>query len=623
MNENLELQLKTLPSEPGVYRDYDKNGQLLYVGKAKNLKKRVLSYFNKNQNGYRTRIMVSKIVRLETTVVNSEYDALLLENNLIKEHQPFYNVMLKDDKTYPWICIKNENFPRIFMTRNVIKDGSEYYGPYAKVRPAKILLETIKNLYKIRSCNLDLSPKKIEDGKYKVCLEYHIKNCKGPCEGLESLESYDEKIDAIRGIIKGDFRKARKYLEDEMFRFAANLEFEAAQNVKERLEFLEDYQARNTVVNPNIDDVDVFGMTSDETAAYVNFFKIRNGNIVQSFTTEIKKILEETDEEILEEALVEIRQKFSSESKEILLPFHLNIEIPNIKLIVPKVGDKKRIVELSEKNAKEYRLEKLKQVQIVDPERHTNRIMAEMQKLLRMPVEPRHIEGFDNSNIQGSNPVSACVVFKDGKPSKSDYRIFHVKTVEGPNDFATMEEVIYRRYKRMLDEGENLPQLILIDGGKGQLSSAVKSLKLLGLYGKITVVGIAKRLEEIFFPEDPIPLYLDKKSETLKILQRVRDEAHRFGVKHHRTRRTNNTIKSELEEIPGVGEKTIELLLKKLKSVRSKEMVFNKLKYNDGENPFWEVTRDYRQHDEEPVNEKVFRIDAISGTVTEIKVVSY
>lgn len=568
MNSNLELQLKTLPSEPGVYRYYDRNGQLLYVGKAKNLKKRVLSYFNKNQNGYRTRIMVSKIVRLETTVVNSEYDALLLENNLIKEHQPFYNVMLKDDKTYPWICIKNENFPRVFLTRTIIKDGSEYYGPYAKVRPAKILLETIKNLYKIRSCNLDLSPKKIEDGKYKVCLEYHIKNCKGPCENLESKESYDEKIDAIRGIIKGDFRKARKYLEDEMFRFAANLEFEAAQTVKERLDFLDDYQARNTVVNPNIDDVDVFGMTSDETAAYVNFFKIRNGNIVQSFTTEIKKVLEETDEEILEEALIEIRQKFASESKEILLPFHLNIEIPNIKLIVPKVGDKKRIVELSEKNAKEYRLEKLKQVQIVDPERHTNRIMAEMQKLLRMPVEPRHIEGFDNSNIQGSNPVSACVVFKDGKPSKSDYRIFHVKTVEGPNDFATMEEVIYRRYKRMLDEGENLPQLILIDGGKGQLSSAVKSLKLLGLYGKITIVGIAKRLEEIFFPEDPIPLYLDKKSETLKILQRVRDEAHRFGVKHHRTRRTNNTIKSELEEIPGVGEKTIELLLKKLKSVK-------------------------------------------------------
>lgn len=568
MNPSLELQLKTLPSEPGVYRYYDKNEQLLYVGKAKNLKKRVLSYFNKNLSGYRIKIMVGKIQRLETTIVNSEYDALLLENNLIKEHQPFYNVMLKDDKTYPWICIKNEDFPRIFLTRNVIKDGSEYYGPYAKVRPAKILLDTIKHIYKLRTCNLNLSPNKIADGKYKVCLEYHIKNCEGPCEDLESKEDYDEKIDAIRGMIKGEFRKAKDYLVNQMMKLASNLQFEEAQIIKERLDILEDYQAKNTVVNPNIDDVDVFGMVSDETAAYVNFFKIRNGNIIQSFTTEIKKILEEADEDIMEEALIEIRQKFSSNSKEVLLPFHLSVEIPNVKLIVPKVGDKKRIVELSEKNAKEYRLEKLKQVQIVDPERHTNRIMAEMQKLLRMPVEPRHIEGFDNSNIQGTNPVSACVVFKDGRPSKADYRIFHPKTVEGPNDFATMEEVIYRRYKRMVDEGEDLPQLILIDGGKGQLSSAVKSLKLLGLYGKITIVGIAKRLEEIFFPEDPIPLYLDKKSETLKILQRVRDEAHRFGVKHHRTRRKNSTIKSELEEIPGVGEKTIELLLSKLKSVK-------------------------------------------------------
>ena len=568
MNPNLELQLKTLPSEPGVYRYYDKNDQLLYVGKAKHLKKRVLSYFNKNQNGYRTRIMVSKIHRLETTVVNSEYDALLLENNLIKAHQPFYNVMLKDDKSYPWICIKNEDFPRIFLTRTKIKDGSEYYGPYAKVRPARILLDTIKSLYKIRTCNLNLAPEKIAEGKYRVCLEYHIKNCNGPCEALESKEDYDEKVEAIRGIIKGDFRFAKKYLEERMYRFASNLEFEKAQMIKQNIESLDDYQAKHTVVNPTIDDVDVFGMTSDETAAYVNYFKIRNGSVVQSFTTEIKKILEETDEDILEEALVEIRQKFDSTSKEILIPFHLGIEIPNVKLIVPKVGDKKRIVELSEKNAKEYRLEKLKQVQIIDPERHTNRIMSEMQRILRMPVEPRHIEGFDNSNIQGTNPVSACVVFKDGKPSKADYRIFHPKTVEGPNDFATMEEVIYRRYRRLLDEGEPLPQLILIDGGKGQLSSAVKSLKLLGLYGKITIIGIAKRLEEIYFPEDSIPLYIDKKAETLKILQRVRDEAHRFGVKHHRTRRKNSTIKSELEEIPGIGEKTIELLLSKLKSVK-------------------------------------------------------
>ena len=568
MNPNLELQLKTLPSEPGVYRYYDKDDQLLYVGKAKHLNKRVLSYFNKNQNGYRTRIMVSKIHRLETTVVNSEYDALLLENNLIKAHQPFYNVMLKDDKTYPWICIKNEDFPRIFLTRTKIKDGSEYFGPYAKVKPARVLLDTIKNLYKIRTCNLNLAPAKIAEGKYRVCLEYHIKNCNGPCEDLESKEDYDEKVEAIRGIIKGDFRFAKKYLEERMFRFASNLEFEKAQMVKNNIESLENYQEKHTVVNPSIDDVDVFGMTSDETAAYVNYFKIRNGSIVQSFTTEIKKVLEETDEDMLEEALVEIRQKFDSTSREILIPFHLGLEIPNVKLIVPKVGDKKRIVELSEKNAKEYRLEKLKQVQIIDPERHTKRIMAEMQKLLRMPVEPRHIEGFDNSNIQGTNPVSACVVFKDGKPSKADYRIFHPKTVVGPDDFKTMEEVIYRRYRRLIDEGEPLPQLILIDGGKGQLSSAVKSLKLLGLYGKITIIGIAKRLEEIYFPEDSIPLYIDKKAETLKILQRVRDEAHRFGVKHHRTRRTNSTIKSELEQIPGVGPKSIEMLLTKLKSVK-------------------------------------------------------
>lgn len=557
-----------MPSEPGVYRYYDKKGDILYVGKAKNLKNRVLSYFNKSQIGYKTRMMVSKIVRLETTVVNSEYDALLLENNLIKEYQPFYNILLKDDKSYPWICIKKEPFPRIFLTRNVIKDGSEYYGPYAKVKQAKTLIEVIKNIYKLRTCSLNLAPEKIKEGKYKVCLEYHIKNCAGPCEGLESEEEYAQKLNAIRGIIKGEFKAAREYLEAEMYNYAAKLEFENAQQSKEKLQILENYQTHTTIVSSNINDVDVFGIISDEAAAYVNYFKIKNGSIIQSYTTEIKKMLDETDEEILEEALIEIRNKFNSTSTEIFLPFHLNIEIPHVKLIVPKLGDKKRIVELSEKNAMEYRVEKLKQVQIVDPERHTNRIMAEMKKLLRLPEEPRHIEGFDNSNIQGTNPVSACVVFKDGKPSKADYRIFHVKTVEGPNDFATMEEVIYRRYSRLLDEGEPLPQLILIDGGKGQLSSAVKSLKLLGLYGKISIIGIAKRLEEIFFPEDPVPLYLDKKSETLKVLQRVRDESHRFGVKHHRTRRKNSTIKSELEEIPGVGEKTIQQLLSKLKSVK-------------------------------------------------------
>ena len=568
MQVDLELQLKILPSDPGVYRYYDKKGGLLYVGKAKNLKKRVSSYFNKNQVGYRTRLMVSKIERIETTVVNSEYDALLLENNLIKEHQPFYNILLKDDKSYPWICIKKEPFPRIFLTRNLVKDGSEYYGPYAKVRQAKALIDVIKNLYKLRTCNLNLSQGKINEGKYKVCLEYHIKNCEGACEGLETEENYTEKIDAIRGIIKGDFRKAKQYLEEEMYRYAGKLEFENAQMSKEKLQILENYQTHTTIINPNIDDVDVFGMVSDDETAYVNYFKIKNGSIVQSYTTEVRKMLEESDEEILEEVLIEIRRKFDSRSVEIFLPFHLNIEIPSVKLIVPKVGDKKRIVELSEKNANEYRIEKLKQVQILDPERHTDRIMAEMKRILHLPEEPRHIEGFDNSNIQGTNPVSACVVFKNGKPSKEDYRIFHPKSVEGPNDFATMEEVIYRRYKRILDEGAPLPQLILIDGGKGQLSSAIKTLKLLGLYGKISIISIAEKLEEIFFPNDSIPLYLDKKSETLKILQRVRDEAHRFGVKHHRTRRKNSALKSELEEIPGVGKKTIELLLSKLKSVK-------------------------------------------------------
>lgn len=568
MNSELELQLKTLPNSPGVYRYYDKDNTLLYVGKAKNLKNRVLSYFNKNQSGYKTRIMVKKIHKLEITIVPSEYDALLLENNLIKEFQPFYNVMMKDDKTFPWICIKNEKFPRVFMTRKKIKDGSEYYGPYAKVAPARVLLETIKNIYKIRSCSLDLSPEKIEKGKYKVCLEYHIKNCEGACEGLETEEEYNKNIKSIRAIIKGDFKLAKDYLVEEMMHFAGKLEFEKAQQIKEKLELLNDYQEKHTVVSPVIDDVDVFGMVSDEDAVYVNYFKIRNGNIIQSYTTEIKKVLEETDEDIFEEALIEIRKKFDSTSKEILLPFHLSVEIPNVKVLVPKVGDKKRIVDLSERNAKEYRVEKLKKIQIVDPDRHTNRIMVEMKHLLCLPEEPRHIEGFDNSNIQGTNPVSACVVFKNGKPSKEDYRIFHPKTVEGPNDFATMEEVIYRRYKSILEKGEKLPQLILIDGGKGQLSSAVKSLKLLGIYGKVSIIGIAKRLEEIYFPEDPIPLYLDKKSETLKILQQVRDESHRFGVKHHRIRRKNATIQSELEEIPGIGKKSVELLLKKLKSVK-------------------------------------------------------
>ncbi|MDL1914205.1 MAG: excinuclease ABC subunit UvrC [Bergeyella sp.] len=567
MDSSLELQLKSLPSDPGVYRYYDKDDRLLYVGKAKNLRKRVLAYFNKNLTNGKTKTLVSKIRRLETTVVNSEYDALLLESNLIKEYQPFYNILLKDDKSFPYICIKKENFPRIFLTRKVTRDGSEYFGPYTKIQPARVLLETIKNIYKIRTCNLGL-PGRVGGGKYRVCLEYHIKNCEGPCEGPESKEDYDKKIGIIRGILKGDFKLAKGYLTEEMMAHAKNLEYEKAQITKEKIESIEEYQSTYTVANPGIDEVDVFGMVSDDTAAYINFFKIRKGNIIQSFTTEVKKILEESDEEILERALIEIREKFGSRSKTVFLPFYLGVEIPELKIFVPKIGDKRRIVELSEKNAKEYRIEKLRQIQIQDPDRHIHRVMSEMRNLLRMPVEPRYIEGFDNSNLQGAHPVSACVVFRDGKPSKPDYRIFYPKTVEGSNDFATMEEVIFRRYKRLLEEKKPLPQLILIDGGKGQLSSAVKSLKELGIYGKITVIGIAKRLEEIFFPEDTVPLYLDKRSETLKILQQVRDEAHRFGVKHHRGRRKRSTIASELDSIEGIGPKTVAQLLLRLKSVK-------------------------------------------------------
>lgn len=565
---HLELQLQTLPELPGVYRYYDKDGTLLYVGKAKNLKKRVTSYFTKNQMAYRTRVMITRIHTIETTLANSEYDALLLENSLIKEHQPRFNIQLKDDKSYPYICIKSEDFPRIFMTRKKIPDGSEYFGPYAKVKPAKILLDTLKNIYKIRSCNLNLNPTEIQKAKYKVCLEYHIKNCLAPCEGLESEQQYLQKIEDIRDILKGDFKTPRKHLEKMMIEHAEKLEFEKAHWAKIRLQALDDYQAKSTVVNPQIDHVDVFGIYDDETAAYVNYFKLRKGSIVQSYTTEIRKIFDETKEQILERAIIQIRNQFDSSSKEIFLPFHIQIEIPNVTISIPKIGDKKRILQLSEKNAREYRLEKLKQIQILDPERHTKRLMSEMKKTLNLPQEPRLIEGFDNSNIQGTNPVGACVVFRDGKPSKKDYRIFHINTVEGPDDFATMEEVIYRRYRRKIDQGEELPQLILIDGGKGQLSSALKSLKKLGLYGQISIISIAKKLEEIFFPNDPIPLYLDKRSETLKILQQVRDEAHRFGLHHHRIRRKNNTLKSELDHIPGIGPKTIQTLLQNLKSVK-------------------------------------------------------
>ena len=568
MNENVKLKLASLPETPGVYQYYNKNGDLLYVGKAKNLKRRVNSYFNKTHDSKRLRVLVSNIDNIETINVNTEYDALLLENNLIKEHQPRYNILLKDDKTYPWICIKNERFPRIFSTRNVIKDGSEYYGPYSSVKMMKILLGLIKELYQIRTCTYDLSEKNIEGDKYKVCLEYHIGNCQGPCEGYQSEEDYNAQISAIRSIIKGEFSEAKSYLNDKMLHFASNLEFEKAQMIKDKLDTLLKYQARTTIVSPTITNVDVFSITSDAEYAYINFMKIQHGAIVQSHTEEWKKKLEETDEDLLERAIVDFSERFNLDSKEIYVPFEISLEIPNRRITVPKIGDKKHIIDLSIKNTKIYRLEQLKQTKIVDPDRHTNRIMNQMKNDLRLPVEPRHIEGFDNSNIQGTNPVSACVVFKDGKPSKKDYRIFNVQTVEGPNDFATMEEVIYRRYSRVLAEGEPLPQLILIDGGKGQLSSALKSIDRLGLRGKVSIIGIAKRLEEIYYPGDPYPLYLDKTSETLKVLQHVRDESHRFGITRHRNRRSKNAFKSELDDIPGIGPQTIKELLTIFKSVQ-------------------------------------------------------
>ncbi len=568
MQENLKLIIQTLPNSPGVYQYYDKNGKILYIGKAKNLKKRVSSYFTKTHDSGKTRILVKKIADIKTIKVDTEFDALLLENNLIKKYLPKYNVMLRDDKTYPWICIKNEAFPRVFKTRKIIKDGSEYFGPYASVGILNALLELVREIYPLRTCNYDLSPKNIEAGKFKVCLEYHIGNCLGPCEGFQSEENYDKNIQAVREIIKGNYNDAIRYMTDLMQDFAAKLDFETAQSIKEKIDLVKNYQAKSTVVSPTIGNVDVFSIISDETSAYVNFLRVNNGAIIQSHTLELKKKLDETNEELLEEAIVEILERFGRYPKEIFLSIPLELEIPDMKISVPQIGDKKRLVELSERNAKYYRLEQLKQIKIVDPDRHTNRIMAQMKKDLRMPVEPRHIEGFDNSNIQGTHPVSACVVFKDGKPSKKDYRIFNVKTVEGPDDFATMEEVIYRRYKRVLEEEGELPQLILIDGGKGQLSAALKSIDKLGLRGKVTVIGIAKKLEEIFFPGDSIPLYLDKTSETLKVLQHVRNESHRFGISKHRNRRSKSSFNSELEGIPGVGEKTIQELLSKFKSVK-------------------------------------------------------
>jgi len=563
---DLEIQLKTLPNSPGVYQYYDKKDKLLYVGKAKNLKKRVSSYFNKKHDNARTHMLVKKIVTIKHIVVNSETDALLLENNMIKNYQPKYNVMLKDDKSYPWICIKNERFPRVFPTRRLIKDGSEYFGPYTSMKTVHTLLDLIKGLYPLRTCNYDLSKEKIESGKYKVCLEYHLGNCLGPCEDKISAKTYHDNIDAIRDIVKGNFKDSLHRFRSQMKTHAEAMEFEDAQRIKEKIDILEGYQAKSTVVNPSINNVDVFSIVSDEGYGYVNFLQLSHGAIIRSHTLELKKKLDESDAELLAIGIIEIRQRFNSQSSEIYVPFKLDLG-DGIRVTVPKLGDKKRIVELSERNAKYFRMERFKQTKIIDPDRHVNRLMAQMKADLRLSVEPRHIECFDNSNIQGTNPVAACVVFKDGKPSKKDYRKFNIKTVTGPDDFASMEEVVFRRYRRLLNEDEPLPQLIIVDGGKGQLSSGVKALEALGLRGKIAIIGIAKRLEELFYPGDSIPLYLDKKSETLKVIQQLRNEAHRFGITFHRNKRSNAAITTELETISGIGEKTVVDLLRHFRSV--------------------------------------------------------
>lgn len=569
LSQHLQTLLKSLPEKPGVYQYYDADGKILYVGKAKSLKKRVYSYFSKDHyDSGKTRVLVSKIVDIRTIVVDTELDALLLENNLIKKYQPRYNVALKDDKTYPWICIKNERFPRVFPTRKVIKDGSEYFGPYPSGKVMHTLLDLVKSLYPRRTCNLALEPIAINNGKFKVCLEYHIKNCLGPCEGFQSETEYMQTIQEIRQIIKGDIGNLISMVKNKMLEESAAYRFEEAQKLKERLELLEKFKSKSTIVNPSISNVDVFSIQTDEKNAYVNYLRVLDGSIIQGHTIELRKRLDEPAGELLSIAIGEMRQRFSSNAREIIVPFLPDLEDDFLTLTVPQRGDKKQLLDLSARNVLNYIREKNKQLELVDPERHSKRILEQLRKDLRMPELPRHIECFDNSNFQGAYPVSAMVCFKDGRPSKKDYRHFNVKTVVGPDDFATMEEVITRRYGRLLEENGEFPQLIIIDGGKGQLGAALGALDKLGLRGKISIIGIAKRLEEIYFPGDPLPLYIDKKSESLKLIQFLRNEAHRFGITHHRSLRDKGTLKTELHEIEGIGPSTAEKLLTEFRSVK-------------------------------------------------------
>jgi len=566
----LEPIIRSLPDKPGVYQYFDDKNRIIYVGKAKNLKKRVSSYFVKITSiSGKVQMLVRKIADIKYIVVATEQDALLLENNLIKKYRPHYNVSLKDDKTFPWICIKNEPFPRVFSTRTVIRDGSQYFGPYANVRLMHTLLDLTRQLYPIRNCNLKLTGKNISGGKFRVCLEFHIGNCKGPCENKQSPGEYDQSIAAIKDIIKGNISSVARQLKELMMKYADELEFEKAHIVKEKLELLDKYQSKSTIVNPSINDVDVFSIIADGLTAYVNYLKVMNGAIIQVHTIELQKKLDETPEELLSIAITDIRQRFESNSPEIILPFMPDFEMPGISYVIPKIGDKRKLLDLSERNVRYYQLEKERQKDLVDPEHKSKRVLDTMMKDLRMPELPVHIECFDNSNIQGSFPVAAMVCFKNVKPDKSEYRHFNIKTVEGPDDFASMEEIIYRRYKRLLDDEKPLPQLIVVDGGKGQLSSALTSLEKLGLKGKITIIGIAKKLEEIYYPNDPLPMYLDKKSETLRVIQQLRDEAHRFGITHHRKQREKATLAPQLMEIDGIGYTLNQKLLWKFKSVKN------------------------------------------------------
>ncbi len=568
-SEALKSVIQSLPETPGVYKYFDTTDTILYVGKAKNLKKRVSSYFTKQHyENRKTAVLVSKIHRIEFTVVDTELDALLLENSLIKELQPRYNISLKDDKTYPYIRITAERFPRVFQTRQVIRDGSEYFGPYANVKVMQTVLDLAKKLYPTRNCNLVMNPTSIKAGKFRICLEYHIGNCLGPCEGKQSEENYLENIEQIRKLLKGNLFEVKKHLKSAMVLHAEQLEFEDAQRYKEKLDALDRYQAKSTVISPNLGDLEVYSINSIEKIAFVNFLRVSQGLIVVSRNLEIRKRLEESDEDLLESAIVEMRQQYGDDCKEIVLSHPIELSIPGVGITVPKLGEKRKLLELSLKNTLLYKQEKLAQYDKLNPEMRVDRLMEQMKQDLRLTEQPRHIECFDNSNFQGTYPVSACVVFRDGRAFKSDYRHFNVKTVDGPNDFATMKEVIHRRYSRLVDEGKSLPQLIVVDGGKGQLSSVVEALKEMDLYGKMAVIGIAKRLEEIYYPGDSLPMYIDKKSETLKIIQQMRDEAHRFGITHHRARRSKGVLKTSLTDIPGIGDETARLLLRHYKSVK-------------------------------------------------------